>query len=211
MGFSSQPLSLNPYLIGRPLFRNETLFGREDIFSFISDNLAQDVRLILFYGQRRVGKTSILRQIHHRISETISDKFIVISFDFQAHADSPLGEILHYIANNILETTEIIDEFLTSLANDINSHIHVFSDQFLPTIYEELGDKKLVFLCDEFDVLSDTNARHIIQLLERHERLFIIPVIGRNISRLAPNSQLISLLREGLYHKIGFLDRENTE
>ncbi|MFM5943743.1 MAG: ATP-binding protein, partial [Dolichospermum sp.] len=211
MGFSSQPLSLNPYLIGRPLFRNETLFGREDIFSFISDNLAQDVRLILFYGQRRVGKTSILKQIPQRISETITDQFIVISLDFQDHVDSRLEDILHYIANKILETTEISDEFLTNLADDINSHIHVFSDQFLPTIYEELGDKKLVFLCDEFDVLSDSNARHIIQLRERHERLFIIPVIGRNISRLAPNSQLISLLREGLYHKIGFLDRENTE
>ncbi|MFM6619396.1 MAG: hypothetical protein ACKPI9_05415, partial [Dolichospermum sp.] len=91
---------------------------------------------------------------------------------------------------------------------DINSHIHVFSDQFLPTIYEELGDKKLVFLCDEFDVLSEQNARHIIQLLERHTRLFIIPVVGRNILKLP---KLISLLRGAPYHKIGFLDRENTE
>ncbi|MFM6527735.1 MAG: hypothetical protein ACKPIB_05480, partial [Dolichospermum sp.] len=208
MGFSSQPLSLNPYLIGRPLFRNETLFGREDIFSFISDNLAQDVRLILFYGQRRVGKTSILKQIPQRISETITDQFIVISLDFQDHVDSRLEDILHYIANKILETTEISDKFLTNLADDINSHIHVFSDQFLPTIYEELGDKKLVFLCDEFDVLSEQNARHIIQLLERHTRLFIIPVVGRNILKLP---KLISLLRGAPYHKIGFLDRENTE
>ncbi|MFM5891643.1 MAG: hypothetical protein ACKOQS_25675, partial [Dolichospermum sp.] len=98
--------------------------------------------------------------------------------------------------------------FLTNLADDINSHIHVFSDQFLPTIYEELGDKKLVFLCDEFDVLSEQNARHIIQLLERHTRLFIIPVVGRNILKLP---KLISLLRGAPYHKIGFLDRENTE
>ncbi|MFM6100601.1 MAG: hypothetical protein ACKPCG_21070, partial [Dolichospermum sp.] len=177
----------------------------------INARLQQNAQLTLFYGQRRVGKTSILKQIPQRIAETITDQFIVISLDFQDHPDSSLENILHYIANKILETTKISDDFLTNLANAINSHIHVFSDQFLPTIYEELGDKKLVFLCDEFDVLSDSNARHIIQLLERHERLFIIPVIGRNISRLAPNSQLISLLREGLYHKIGFLDRENTE
>ncbi|MFM6843396.1 MAG: hypothetical protein ACKPKS_06300, partial [Dolichospermum sp.] len=74
------------------------MFGREDIFSFISDNLAQDVRLILFYGQRRVGKTSILKQIPQRISETITDQFIVISLDFQDHVDSRLEDILHYIA-----------------------------------------------------------------------------------------------------------------
>ena len=80
----------NPYITGRPLFPNETLFGREDIFSFINDNLAQNVQLTLLYGQRRVGKTSILRQIPQRIAETITGEFIVISFDFQDHADSSI-------------------------------------------------------------------------------------------------------------------------
>ena len=78
----------------------------------------------------------------------------------------------------------------------------------MPTIYDRLGSRKLVFLCDEFDVLSESNARHIIQLRELHERLFIIPVVGRHISRL-PN--LISLLHEAPYHRIGFLDIENTK
>ena len=207
------PLLENPYIVGRPLFTHERLFGREYIFNLINDRLQQNVQLTSFYGQRRVGKTSILKQIPQRIAETIRDQFIVISLDFQDHADSPLEDILHYIANKILNTTEISDEFLASLADDITSHIDVFSDQFLPTIYEELGDKRLVFLCDEFDVLSDSNARHIIQLIliERHTRLFIIPVIGRNISRLAPNSNLISLLRGGLYRRIGVLDKENSE
>ncbi|MFM6347444.1 MAG: hypothetical protein ACKPFK_20170, partial [Dolichospermum sp.] len=136
----------NPYIIGRPLFPNETLFGREGIFNLINARLQQNAQLTLFYGQRRVGKTSILKQIPQRIAETITDQFIVISLDFQDHPDSSLENILHYIANKILETTKISDDFLTNLANAINSHIDVFSDQFLPTIYEELGDKKLVFL-----------------------------------------------------------------
>ena len=208
MGFSNTPLPPNPYIIGRPMFPHEILFGREDIFSFISDNLAQDVRLILFYGQRRVGKTSILKKVPERIAATTTGEFIVISFDFQDHADSSLENILHYMAGKILDTTEITDEFLASLADDITSDIDSFSSQFLPTIYEILSGNKLVFLCDEFDVLSESNASHIIKLRERYERLFIIPVVGRYISRL-PN--LRQLLREAPHYRIGFLDREHSK
>ena len=51
------PLPPNPYIIGRPLFKHESLFGRKPIFNLISDHLENNVRIILFYGQRRVGKT----------------------------------------------------------------------------------------------------------------------------------------------------------
>ena len=198
----------NPYITGRSLFPHETLFGREDIFSEINDSLQQNVRLILFYGQRRVGKTSILKQIPSRIAEAIEDEFIFISFDFQAQEGLPLENILHEMATTILMGLLIHEEFLDSLADDIKSDTNVFSSQFLPTIYDRLGSKKLVFLCDEFDVLSEPNARHIIQLRELHKGLFIIPVVGRHISRLP---KLISLLRGAPYRKIGFLDRENNK
>ncbi|BAZ85894.1 ABC transporter substrate-binding protein [Dolichospermum compactum] len=202
----------NPYVVGIPIRDPENLFGRKDIFSLIDDSLQHNVQLILFYGQRRVGKTSILKFIPQNIAAAIEDEFIFISFDFQAQESSPLENILHGMAKKILGDLSIDEEFLDSLADDIKSDTNVFSSQFLPTIYDRLGSKKLVFLCDEFDVLSEPNARHIIQLRELlrelHERLFIIAVVGRHISRLP---KLISLLHEAPYHRIGFLDRENTK
>ena len=39
----------NPYIIGRPMFPNEPLFGRKDIFDLINDSLEQNVQIILFY------------------------------------------------------------------------------------------------------------------------------------------------------------------
>jgi hypothetical protein len=166
------------------------------------------VQLILFYGQRRVGKTSILKFIPQNIAAAIEDEFIFISFDFQAQESSPLENILHGMAKKILGDLLIHEKFLDSLADDIISDTNVFSSQFLPTIYDRLGSKKLVFLCDEFDVLSEPNARHIIQLRELHEGLFIIPVVGRHISRLP---KLRQLLREPLRYKIGFLDKEHSK
>ena len=199
----------NPYIIGRPMFPNEPLFGRKDIFDLINDSLEQNVQIILFYGQRRVGKTSILKQIPQNIKEAIKDEFIFINnVDFQYQENSSLENILHYMAKTILDELQITDEFLDDLANDIESDVDAFTREFLPTIYHQLNNKKFVFLCDEFDVLSESNAKHIIQLLELDKRLFIIPVVGRHISRL-PN--LISLLRKAPYHKIGFLDKANTQ
>jgi ABC-type branched-subunit amino acid transport system substrate-binding protein/tetratricopeptide (TPR) repeat protein len=202
----------NPYIVGIPIKDPEKLFGREYIFSLINDSLQENVQLILFYGQRRVGKTSILKFISQNIAE---GKFIFISFDFQAEESSSLENILHRMAKKILLDMSIHEEFLDSLANDIISDTNVFSSQFLPTIYDRLGSRKLVFLCDEFDVLSEsytTNGKnfceYMIQLIEQHNQLFIIPVVGRHISRLP---KLISLLREAPYHRIGFLDRENTK
>ena len=200
----------NPYIIGRPLFKHESLFGRKAIFNLISDHLENNVRIILFYGQRRVGKTSIIRQISQNIEENIRDQFIFISLDFQDKIDKSLKEILKYMANKILDELQIDEEDLQNLANDISDNSDIFDDIFLPNIYDYLGHKKLVFICDEFDVLSESNnnSAYIIQLAQRHDRLFIIPVVGRNLSRL-PN--LISLLHEAPHYKIRFLDQRNTQ
>ena len=66
----------NPYVVGIPIRDPENLFGRKDIFSLINDSLQHNVQLILFYGQRRVGKTSILKFIPQNIAAAIEDEFI---------------------------------------------------------------------------------------------------------------------------------------
>ncbi|MFM6007372.1 MAG: ATP-binding protein, partial [Sphaerospermopsis kisseleviana] len=76
----STNLPPNPYIIGRPITDPKKFFGREGLFPLINDNLLQNVQLILLYGQRRIGKSSILNLIPKKISD---DEFIFINFDFQ--------------------------------------------------------------------------------------------------------------------------------
>ncbi|MFO5473531.1 MAG: ABC transporter substrate-binding protein, partial [Dolichospermum sp.] len=91
----------------------------------------------------------------------------------------------------------------------------IFHGDFLTQIYNILGERKLVLLLDEFDVLSEANNEGNVEffrlinnwLSKWPERLFIIPVVGRHLKEL-PN--LLSLLRESPYKEISFLDKDSA-
>jgi ABC-type branched-subunit amino acid transport system substrate-binding protein len=181
----------------------------------IEDNLQQNVQLILLYGQRRIGKSSVLKQIPKKIS---INEFVFINFDFQQTEQLSTSEILRLIAIGIIEELYTNQEFLFHLAENIQTNIEIFSRDFLPEVYKQIGNKKLVFLWDEFDILSETNTEsnsdtenfcaYITQLLERNTKLFIILVLGRHLSKLP---KLLSLLRQAPYKEIALLDEDNAE
>jgi len=213
------PFPPNPYIIGGRITDTNRFFGREKFFNDINDYLKTDnVKLILLHGQRRIGKSSVIAQIPNKLG---TDEFVFISFDFQDTVNSSHQKIIHSIAIGIiekLETLETNEEILNHLAENILTNIEIFSREFLPTVYQQLGNKKLVLLWDEFDVLterdteSDTDSKnfcdYILQLQKRDQKLFIIPVAGRHISKLP---KLVSSLREALNREIGLLKKEDTQ
>jgi ABC-type branched-subunit amino acid transport system substrate-binding protein len=210
----------NPYIIGSVIDEPDKFFGRQSLFDFIKYNLQQNTPLILLYGQRRIGKSSVLKQIPQKISE---DQFVFIDFDLQVFVGGnqkhPINQILHYLAQRIGEE---IENSLTTIpitiptAEDIEDDTTIFHGDFLTQIYNILGEKKLVLLLDEFDVLSEVNNEGNVEffrlinnwLSKWPERLFIIPVVGRHLKEL-PN--LLSLLRESPYKEISFLDKDSAE
>jgi ABC-type branched-subunit amino acid transport system substrate-binding protein len=206
----------NPYIIGGRITDTNRFFGREEFFNDINYYLKTDnVKLILLHGQRRIGKSSVIAQIPGKLG---TDEFVFISFDFQDTVNSSHQKIIHSIAIGIIEKIETKNEILTHLAENILTNIEIFSREFLPTVYQQLGNKKLVLLWDEFDVLterdteSDTDSNnfcdYILQLQKRDQKLFIIPVVGRHISKLP---KLVSSLREALNIEIGLLKKEDTQ
>jgi ABC-type branched-subunit amino acid transport system substrate-binding protein len=210
------PFPPNPYIIGGRITDTNRFFGREKFFNDINYYLKTDnVKLILLHGQRRIGKSSVIAQIPNKLG---TDEFVFISFDFQDTVNSSHQKIIHSIAIGIIDKIETKNEILTHLAENIPSNIEIFSREFLPTVYQQLGNKKLVLLWDEFDVLterdteSDTDIKnfcdYILQLQKRDQKLFIIPVVGRHISKLP---KLVSSLREALNIEIGLLKKEDTQ
>lgn len=207
----------NPYIIGRPIRNLDRLFfGREDLFSLIADSLLQNAQLILLYGQRRIGKSSVLNLIPKKIG---GDEFIFINFDFQDKEKLSNNQIISKIAKQILDTQEFLPDnydLLQHLAENIKQDFRIFSSEFIPAVYEQIGEKKIVFLWDEFDVLiardDETETRifcdYILQLLDKDKRLFIIPVVGRHLDKLPT---LVSFLRIALYQEIALLDNESTQ
>ena len=100
---TASPWKNNPYVIGTPIADRQLFFGREVLLQFIDDNLRQGTKMILLYGQRRIGKSSVLAQIPAFID---FDRFCCVSFDLQNQGNRPLGQVLHSLATAIVEQLE---------------------------------------------------------------------------------------------------------
>lgn len=203
---------INPYIIGRPIYERSKFFGRESLFHFIEDNLSQGVKVILLHGQRRIGKSSVLRQVSNFIR---SNEFIFVQFDLQDKIQSSLSNIIHDLATEIIEQLGIDRDNLQIPTNaQLEEDINLFSEIFLPKVYEAIRSKKLVLLLDEFDVANieikeiniveqQTLFPYLKKILKEQDKLFIIPVIGRYLKDL-PN--LLSLFKDAPSELIGLLD-----
>jgi hypothetical protein len=61
---------VNPYVVGNPIHHAEMFFGRTDDVNWIQEHLAQaGNEMILLTGQRRIGKTSLLRHVERLKTE----------------------------------------------------------------------------------------------------------------------------------------------
>ena len=214
INIKTQTLQRNPYIVGSAISDSHCFFGREKVFQFVEDNLNKGEKAILLHGQRRIGKSSVLLQIPNFIA---SDKFVFIPFDLQNKGQLRLSNVLHLLAEVIVDNLklDLDDEKLPSEA-DLATAPSSFSQNFLPEIYRLLGEKNLVLMLDEFDTLNSEDPISSVQtffpylqsLLSQHEKLFIIPVIGRKPDDLP---KLLSLFRRAPTQKIGLLSRSDTE
>ncbi|MDE5107889.1 MAG: ATP-binding protein, partial [Trichodesmium sp. St17_bin3_1_1] len=87
----------NPYLFGKPIYKIENLFGRDEIFQRIKDNIIKDnIKITLLHVQRRIGKTSLITCLPQYFTEEENGvKFV--TFSFQGYKDKSIPEILNYL------------------------------------------------------------------------------------------------------------------
>ncbi|NER03411.1 MAG: AAA family ATPase, partial [Okeania sp. SIO3C4] len=203
----------NPYIIGRPIYEKELFFGRDNLFNFIGANLNNGAKVILLQGQRRIGKSSVLSQIPNFVG---GDKFVFVYFDLQDRARLTLAEVLEKLATEIIINLPLKqDNIKPPLKTDLEENTEIFSEKFLPQVFQNLGDKNLVLLLDEFDVLSNYNPasaiRHFFPYLQsiisNHQQFFIIPVVGR---RLDDMKNLLNLFRRAPNQEIRLLDEKSA-
>jgi hypothetical protein len=88
----------NPYMAGGPVRSEEMFFGREEDFKFVQNKLKTEKEgiVIVFYGQRRIGKTSLLHQI---LNGRLGDGFMPVLIDMQGMAVQNDGEFYEKIAD----------------------------------------------------------------------------------------------------------------
>ncbi len=142
------PLHSNPYIAGNPVRGQSHFVGRSDILGEVLRLLRNpNANAIALYGQRRIGKTSILFQLEQRLAE--SGNYLPVYFDLHDKADLPLAQILYRLAGQIaryVDSPPIIQ-------SDFDAEGTFFHSVFLPQAIKQT-QKQLILLFDEFDVLD---------------------------------------------------------
>ena len=140
---------LNPYMAGPPLHEDRNFFGRQRLLVEVESDIGnKNINAVVLFGQRRVGKTSLLRKLERSLD---NERFLPVYFDLQDYAETPLGEVLAELADRIAMEADLEMPDIDEIDNQGN----FFQRRFLPKVQATLGEgNRLVLLLDEFDVLE---------------------------------------------------------
>ncbi|HLF28380.1 MAG TPA: tetratricopeptide repeat protein [Anaerolineae bacterium] len=203
----------NPYVVGAPLSGSQGFYGREEVFRFVRETFAVPAQnVIVLYGQRRIGKTSLLHQLVARMG----DEFHVVLFDFQGKGQHDLPALLYDLSTTIARSLT-----LRAPAPDFaafNSDPNFFRQTFLPGLYAALASKRLLILFDEFDVIGDEPSSDDLagnQLLEylqkwlaQDPRVACVFVIGRRLDELPLHYR--ALFKQAVFRRLSVLPRHEA-
>jgi GTPase SAR1 family protein len=163
-------LLINPYIVGSPVM-GDNFYGRDKLLNQVERSL-QSTNVVLLQGQRRIGKTSFLRQLAHSLSHEQLEvpKFplrIPVIFDIQRYVQDTLPQFQMHLAGSItraLGLTHDKDLLIPSLA-ELETDSTLFQDKWLPQIYNHLHNQELVILVDEFDNFDEQTSSQAIKSL----------------------------------------------
>jgi tetratricopeptide (TPR) repeat protein len=208
---------LNPYIAGAPVVEASMFFGREDVFNWIERSLAGKYvdNILVLHGQRRVGKTSVLKQIPNFLPE----KYIQVFFDLQGRTGTTLERFLWWLASEIVRTLKTEHDLsLPKPDRGTFEDADYLINEFLPGLRSSLGDKVLLLTFDEFDSLDrpeirETLAQPLIAYLRRlieMDGLNFIFSIGSSGDKLENmQASYTDFFKSALYRKISFLTRDD--
>jgi hypothetical protein len=204
---------LNPYVVGGAISDSagQGFYGREEVFEFVRAGLQVTRRPpILLYGQRRIGKSSILRQLPRHLPAD----YRCIYYDLQGKAELTLDQVLYGLGRAIAD----------GLSISRPDREQATGDSFLAFLEQSimiLGGKaeRLVLLFDEFDVVDQHFASaeaaatrfipYLADLVSAQPRVGYVLVVGRKTEELS-DGFFSALLKDSIQMRIGRLSKDQT-
>ncbi|HYK90851.1 MAG TPA: hypothetical protein VE398_18905 [Acidobacteriota bacterium] len=210
-----RPIEPNPYIVGNPIRSPEMFFGREEDFQFIRAKLCGERHgcVIVLYGERRTGKTSILYQI---LNGRLGPDFLPVFLDMQGMVVQRDGEFLDGLAAKIRDVITIhCGSKGVTLPAAVDSYLD-FS-HFMDSASGMTDNRRLVLLIDEYELI-ETKVKdaklgaeifgYFNSLLLRYPRLSFVFTGSKD---LAVSGAWTTLLERSIYRKISFLARKDAE
>jgi len=216
---SFEPIYPNPYIVGNPIRSREMFFGRVDEFRFIARALedGQKTALIVLFGERRSGKSSILYQI---LNGELGAAFLPIFVDMQIMAGiaNEAEFFSRIIADTCkaLRTKELSPEHYSSPSNADNP-TEMFR-RFLKDLKTHFPNRFILLLIDEYEILEAKITEGCLShnvliffagLLESEQVSFVFT----GSKRLEMRDEKLwggELLQKAISRKISFLTKDDT-
>ncbi|MBN1177602.1 MAG: GAF domain-containing protein [Anaerolineae bacterium] len=209
----------NPYVVGTPLSAGSPLFyGREGQVAAIQESLsARHRNNLVLIGQRRTGKTSLLKQLPVRLG----DEYLPVYLDGQTLGLDPgLPNFFLTLATEIAFAAEDcgFDVGLPEMSDFAESPVASFEHRFLAGVREAIGERHLLIMFDEFEELESAVQRGALDasvfgflrhLIQHSEKLSVIFCGTHRLEELASDYWNV-LFNISLYQNIRFLEKEDA-
>jgi AAA+ ATPase superfamily predicted ATPase len=153
----------NPFIAGSWV-RGENFFGRADI---LRDILEGESDSIWVAGARRLGKTSLLKQLEYRVQQSTHTPFVPLYWDLQGSADS------RGLADGLLGSVEDSESFRRATDIDVEDLEGLSVADMLTTLVRRTvrSGWRLLLLVDEAEEFLAV-ARTDTVVLPRLRRIF---------------------------------------
>ncbi len=211
-------IPFNPYIVGNPIRTREMFFGREDDFQFVVRKIgaAGANQVLVFCGERRSGKTSILFQI---LGGRLGERFLPVLVDMQILAgikeDGHFWRTILKIACDSLGYPGLTPE---KLEGGGTQRVEELFESFLHEVERQAPGRILLFLFDEYELieakiqdgsLSESTVLYLAGALESPHRVSFIFTGSTNLENRRV-SFWKSLLGKSVYRKISYLSAADT-
>jgi tetratricopeptide (TPR) repeat protein len=209
---------LNPYIAGAPVVEPSMFFGREDVFNWIEQNLTGRFvnHILVIHGQRRVGKTSVIKQLPNRLPP----HFIHIFFDLQGRTHTSIDRFQWWLAREICRAIHQARglSIPTPERELFSQDTEYLVSIFLPQVLSQIEQSILLLTFDEFDTLTETEIQDSLTrpLIAYLRRLFDLPKLNFIFSIGSSGHKLENMqasytefFKAALYRKISFLKQED--
>ena len=202
----------NPYIAGNPVRGEQKFIGRADVLRDVERTLRKpSTNALVLFGQRRIGKTSVLLHIEEAL--IAQQEYTPIYFDLQDKASLPLAEVLYQMAQRIAFVTKarLPDK------KQFDEQGRFFRETFIPEAVTITNRRGLVLLLDEFDVLDQPQREqagatffpYLREWMKEAEGIQFVFVLGRRPEELSTDT--LSAFKAISSRRVSLMAQEDTE
>ena len=213
------PIPESPYIPGMPVRTAEMFFGRQEVLDWITKNIggAYQQNILVLYGERRVGKTSLLCQLE---SHPPTPRHICIFFTFELAAPRSVGKFLFDMASEIYRGLKKHDIVIPRpTMQEYEAYAEDRFRQFCEDLDGYVGERVVVLMMDEFGILIEKVHQGVLPadtldylrgIIQRTKHLTFI-FVGAHLLRNMLQDEKSILFNMAKVYQIGYLSSGDAE